>query len=183
MHLVSVCLPHIERSRCDHRDERRRSGSMLLDRRRGCRCLAIRRVQRIASMTETPPGWDSGHTSREIPELKRAISAAIVALYETVYGHDRTTAKTYINDNVVVCVLQNILTEHESLLIKGGSGGEVIDGRVAFQTDTEDEFTAAVERLTQRRVVAFLSANQTTPGVACELFVLDATPLAAGATP
>lgn len=29
-----------------------------------------------------------------------------------------------------------------------------------------------IERLTARRVVAFLSANQTTPGVACELFFL-----------
>ncbi len=55
----------------------------------------------------------------------------------------------------------------------------MIDARVAFQTDTEDEFTAAIERLTHRRVVAFLSANQTTPGVACELFFLDAAPLAA----
>jgi hypothetical protein len=30
-----------------------------------------------------------------------------------------------------------------------------------------------VERLTQRRVVAFLSANQTHPGVACELFFIE----------
>ncbi len=44
--------------------------------------------------------------------------------------------------------------------------------------DHGDEFTAAIERLTHRRVVAFLSANQTTPGVACELFFLNAAPLA-----
>jgi hypothetical protein len=78
-------------------------------------------------------------------------------------------------------VLQNILTEHESDLIAGGARGAVIDGRVAFQTDTQDEFSAAVERLTHRRVTAFLSANQTAPGVACELFFLDAAPLAASA--
>ena len=101
-----------------------------------------------------------------------------MALYARVYGHDRTTATTYINDNVVLCVLEDILTEHETVLIDAGSGGEVIDGRVAFQTDTEDEFTAAIERLTHRRVVAFMSANQTLPGVAAELFFLDATPLA-----
>jgi hypothetical protein len=35
--------------------------------------------------------------------------------------------------------------------------------------------------MTHRRVVAFMSANQTTPGVACELFLLDAAPLAARA--
>ena len=113
--------------------------------------------------------------------LRLAISAAIVALYKDVYGHDRTSATTYINDNVVVCLLENILTRHEGTLVARGSGAEVIDGRVAFQTDTEDEFTAAIERLTHRRVVAFMSANQTTPGVACELFFLEAAPLASEA--
>lgn len=114
----------------------------------------------------------------EGPELTEAISAAMVELYAASYGHDRTTATTYINDNIVVCVLENILSEGEEVLVAAGSRGEVIDGRVAFQTETEDEFTAAVERLTHRRVVAFLSANQTAPGVACELFFLDAAPLA-----
>ena len=113
------------------------------------------------------------------PELNRAISDAMVELYAIFYQHDRTTATTYINDNIVVCVLENILTTGEDTLIAAGARGEVVDGRVAFQTDSEDEFTAAIERLTHRRVTAFLSANQTAPGVACELFFLDAAPLTA----
>ncbi|MDQ6834673.1 MAG: DUF2294 domain-containing protein [Actinomycetota bacterium] len=117
--------------------------------------------------------WSEG------PNLTDAISAAMVELYSDFYGHDRTTASTYINDNIVVCVLENILTRDEDVLVADGARGEVIDGRVAFQTDTEDEFTAAIQRLTHRRVVAFMSANQTTPGVACELFFLDSAPLAA----
>jgi uncharacterized protein YbcI len=115
-------------------------------------------------------------------ELNEAISAAMVDLYAECYDHDRTSATTYINDKIVVCVLENILTEREDVLIAEGSSAKVIDGRVAFQTDTEDEFTAAIERLTHRRVVAFLSANQTAPGVACELFFLDAAPLTAATT-
>ncbi len=120
-----------------------------------------------------------GQATREASALTRAISSEIVALYARVYGHDRTTATTYINDNVVLCVLENILTEDEATLIEAGSSAAVIDGRVAFQTDTQDEFSAAIERLTHRRVTAFLSANQTNPGVACELFFLDAAPLTA----
>jgi uncharacterized protein YbcI len=111
--------------------------------------------------------------------LTEAISAAMVELYAAFYGHDRTTATTYINDSIVICVLENIFTDGEDALVAGGARGEVIDGRVAFQTDSEDEFTAVIQRLTHRRVVAFMSANQTTPGVACELFFLDAAPLAA----
>lgn len=105
--------------------------------------------------------------------LTRAISAAMVTLYAEVYGHDRTTASTYINDNVVVCILEDILTSSEQALVAAGGASEVIDGRVAFQADREDDFSAAVERLTLRRVVAFMSANQTAPGIACEMFFLD----------
>lgn len=109
--------------------------------------------------------------------LTDAISAAMTELYAGFYDHERTTATTYINDRVVVCVLEDILTDAEDVLVAGGSDREVLDGRVAFQAATEDEFTAAVERLTQRTVVAFLSANQTAPGVACELFFLDGAPM------
>jgi uncharacterized protein YbcI len=110
--------------------------------------------------------------------LTEAISVAMVRLYSEFYGHRRTTATTYINDNVVVCVLEDILSTDESALVADGSGNEVIDGRVAFQEGMQDEFTAEIERLTRRRVMAFLSANQTAPGVACELFFLEAPPVA-----
>jgi uncharacterized protein YbcI len=84
--------------------------------------------------------------SKETPlaggPLTEAISAAMVRLYSEFYGHQRTTATTYINDNVVVCVLEDILSTDESALVAGGSCSEVIDGRVAFQEGMQDEFTA-----------------------------------------
>ncbi len=58
-----------------------------------------------------------------------------------------------------------------------GQSKDVIDGRVAFQQGTQDELTAAIERLPGRSVTAFLSANQTAPGIACELFFLEASPV------
>jgi hypothetical protein len=106
------------------------------------------------------------------PALTDAISVAIVDLYGKFYDHKRTTATTYINDNVVVCILEDILSTDEFRQIAAGGSDDVIDGRVAFQSGAEDEFTAAIERLTQRSVTAFLSANQTNPGIACELFFL-----------
>lgn len=112
--------------------------------------------------------------------LTDAISAAVVALYAEFYDHKRTTATTYINDNVVVCVLEGILSSSESRQVADGAGNDVIDGRIAFQEGAEDEFTKAIEHLTGRRVTAFLSANQTDPGVACELFFLEAPAMAAG---
>ncbi|HEU4738864.1 MAG TPA: Na-translocating system protein MpsC family protein [Solirubrobacterales bacterium] len=110
------------------------------------------------------------------PALTDAISAALVALYADFYEHGRTTATTYINDNVVVCVLEDILSTSESRQVADGAGKDVIDGRIAFQEGAQDEFTQAIEHLTGRKVTAFLSANQASPGVACELFFLEAPP-------
>jgi len=123
--------------------------------------------ERVAVRLGVPGEADAGS------QLTRAISAEMEALYTLVYGHERASATTYINGNVVLCVLENILTDHERMLVEAGSSAAVIDARVAFQTENEDEFTEAVERLTRRRVVAFMSANQTTPGVAAELFFLE----------
>jgi mannose/fructose/N-acetylgalactosamine-specific phosphotransferase system component IIC len=97
-------------------------------------------------------------------ELNLAISAAMVELYATFYRHDETTAITYINENIVVCLLENVV-------ITGNSD--------AFHTGGRSEFTAMIERLTHRHVNAFLSPDQIMPGVACELFLLNAAPLAA----
>ena len=54
-------------------------------------------------------------------QLTEAISASMVDLYARHYGHDRTTGTTYINDNVVVCVLEDILSTEESSLVAGAA--------------------------------------------------------------
>ena len=113
-------------------------------------------------------------------DITREISAAIVALYAQVYGHNGATATTYINGDVVVCIIEDTLSSSEQERVVAGGASEVIEGRVAFQCDREDEFSAAVERVTRRRVVAFLSANQAMPDIACELFFLQPTEVAMG---
>jgi uncharacterized protein YbcI len=109
----------------------------------------------------------------EVRDLTETSSAAMVDEYSRCHRHDSTGASTYINENVVVCFLENVLSTDEARLAAAGSNDRVLDGRVAFQTDTEDAFTAAVERLTGRGVVGFLSANQTAPGIASGLFFLE----------
>ena len=52
--------------------------------------------------------------------LTEAISAAMIGLYAEFYGHARTTASTYINDNIVVCVLENILSSDETAQVDDG---------------------------------------------------------------
>lgn len=75
----------------------------------------------------------TGDARPDEQDITGAISAAIIDLYERVYGHHRTTTTTYLNGKIVLCVLEGILTKEEDALIADGSRGAVIDGRVAFQ--------------------------------------------------
>ena len=107
--------------------------------------------------------------------LLEAISGELLVLYGNHYGRTPARAKTYLNDNVLVCVLQeDLLGPAELDAVRRGADEHVLSGRMAFQREHQAEFTAMVERLTGRRVDTFLSANQTRPGVAAELFILDA---------
>ncbi|HEV7918743.1 MAG TPA: Na-translocating system protein MpsC family protein [Solirubrobacterales bacterium] len=117
-----------------------------------------------------------GPTIAEDARLESDISDAMVRLYSEYYGHDRTTATSYINDEVVLCLLQRSIDKHEQDEIAEGRGAKVIRKRVAFQVGEEDNFSREIEGLTGRRVIAFLSANQTSLDFAAELFVLDGPP-------
>ena len=75
--------------------------------------------RRDAGAAGEPGGWGA---------LRSPISAAVAELHRDFYGHDRTTATTYLNGNVVLSVLEDILTADESRLVRFGAGQEVIDG-------------------------------------------------------
>ena len=122
---------------------------------------------------EPTTGGQASHLTGEA--LLEAISSEMLVLYGNHYGRTATRAKTYLNDNILVCVLQeDLLRPAEIDAVRLGADEHVLNGRMAFQREHQAEFTAMVERLSGRRVDTFLSANQTRPGVAAELFILDA---------
>lgn len=104
------------------------------------------------------------------------ISEAMEKLYATFYGHERGKAVTYINGKTVLCMIEGSRSAGEAEEIAMGDASGVIDRRVAFQVNQEDAFTRMVEEITDRKVVAFLSANQENLTFAAELFVLDREP-------
>ena len=65
-----------------------------------------------------------------------------MGLYAEVYGHDRTTASTCIDDNVVVCILDDILSSPEQQVVASGNASEVIDGRVSPSSRRPQEKTS-----------------------------------------
>ena len=105
-------------------------------------------------------------------DVRTAISDGIVALLKEYYGRGPDKAKTYVSDDLVVCLLRGGFTPLEQTLLEGGHGEDVIRQRMAFQEVMRERFEQVVERATGRRVVGFMSGNQQEPDMICEIFVL-----------
>jgi uncharacterized protein YbcI len=112
-------------------------------------------------------------------EILTAISDGLVALLKDYYGRGPTQAKTYYQDDLVVCLLRGGFTRVEQTLLDGGRGHAVIQQRMEFQEVMRERFEAVVEDATGRRVVGFMSGNQQDPDMICEVFILTPTDLVA----
>lgn len=109
-------------------------------------------------------------------ELNAAITSALVGIHNAHLGRGPKTASTFHHGNVVVTLMNEVMTPAEKTLARTNKGDTVVHMRQLFQETMEADFTAAVERLTGHKVVAFISGNHIDPDVAAETFVLD-TPL------
>jgi uncharacterized protein YbcI len=106
-------------------------------------------------------------------DLRQAISDAIVRVSADFIGRGPTRAKTYINGDVVFCVMEDTLTRGERSLVADGDGEAVRQMRRRFQDAMRRQVCAAVEALTERKVVSFLSDNDIEAETAIEVFLLD----------
>jgi uncharacterized protein YbcI len=99
------------------------------------------------------------------------ISRDIVRIHARFYGRGPTKAKTIWRDEIVVCILEDIFTKAEQLLVDGGRFEDVRSHRTAFQDEAEPLFRAAVEAVTGRRVRSVLG-QVSIDGAVSEVFVL-----------
>ena len=105
-------------------------------------------------------------------DVLTAISDGIVALLKEYYGRGPTRAKSYYEDDLVVCLLRGGFTRVEQTLLEGGRSSAVIEQRMAFQDVMRDRFVAVIEQATRRRVIGFMSGNQQDPDIMSEVFIL-----------
>jgi uncharacterized protein YbcI len=118
---------------------------------------------------------DSPHDSSRLTasgDVRTAISDGLVALLKDYYGRGPEKTKTYVTDDLVVCLLRGGFTRVEQTLFDGGRGDDVVRQRMAFQEVMRDRFEQVVEQATNRRVIVFMSGNHQDPDMICEVFVL-----------
>lgn len=108
--------------------------------------------------------------------LVSQLSREIVQLHARLYGRGPTKARSYLQSDYAVCVLEEIFTTAERTLIDVGSGEHVRDTRKKFQDAVKQEFIEVVERITGRTVRVFLSQVDVEANLALEFFILAEPP-------
>lgn len=102
-----------------------------------------------------------------------AISNHVVRTISEFTGRGPTKARTYINDDVVMCVLQDTLTKGERSLVGDSLDELVLTMRKAFQDTMREALVRGIEEILGRKVSAFMSANHIDPDAAVEVFLLE----------
>jgi uncharacterized protein YbcI len=122
----------------------------------------------------TPP-YDHGAAQQGAVrgQLSADISSAVVHLFSKHTGRGPTKARTTLDADLVVVLLRDNMTKGEKSLVHAGKAAEVLQIRRTFQETMRAELVEAVERLTKRNVVSFMSANDIDPDAAAEIFLLD----------
>jgi uncharacterized protein YbcI len=106
-------------------------------------------------------------------ERLAAISNAVVGIFSEYYGRGPTKAKSYLLDNYVFCVLEDILTTVERTLVDRGEEDLVRTVRLTFQEAVAERFTEAVGQIMGRKVIAYHSQVTFHPPMGFEIFVLE----------
>jgi uncharacterized protein YbcI len=109
---------------------------------------------------------------KALGEMRATISREVVGLHAEYYGKGPTKARTYIDDDIVVVVLQETFTRAEKTLAVRGEGAAIQHIRRRFQQQMADSFTSVVEQATGRKIRAFLSETNIEQDVSVEIFLL-----------
>jgi uncharacterized protein YbcI len=105
--------------------------------------------------------------------LLAEITNRIVAFMREHYGRGPIKAKTYVLDNLIVCVLTDGFTAIERTMMEGGEPDRVLEMRRDFQRMMKQRYTAMIQELTGRTVLAFLSQAHVQPDLTIEIFLMD----------
>ena len=107
-------------------------------------------------------------------KLLAEITNRIVSLVREHYGRGPIKAKTYVLDNLVVCVLAEVgFTAIERTMMDGGVPERVLEMRRDFQRMMKVRYSEMIEELTGRKVLAFLSQAHVEPDLTIEMFLMD----------
>jgi len=110
----------------------------------------------------------------QFESVRAEISREMVRLYKELFGRGPTKARTeFAGPDIVICSLENTFTPAERSLAEMGEHQRLRDTRLYFQAATENRFREIIERLTGRKVRAFISGLDAKVDICSEVFYLE----------
>lgn len=106
-------------------------------------------------------------------ELNAAVTREVIRVQNEAHGRGPKKAFSLHNGNVLVTVLEEVLTPAERKLASNGEGEAVLRMRSLYQRNMAEDLKKSIEAITGREVVAFMSDNHLDPDMAVEIFILD----------
>ncbi|HEX5990128.1 MAG TPA: DUF2294 domain-containing protein [Solirubrobacterales bacterium] len=106
-------------------------------------------------------------------ELNAAVTREVIRVQNESHGRGPKKAFSFHNGNVLITVLEDVLTHAEQRLAGNGEGDAVLEIRRLHQRNMAPELKKCVEEITGCKVTAFLSDNHIEPDMAVEVFILD----------
>jgi uncharacterized protein YbcI len=118
-----------------------------------------------------------GHLSRDPrTAVLNELCNEMVRIYKEIFGRGPTrTRADWAGRDALVCTLEDSLTPVEQKMVEVGAHERLRETRMFFQHVCEDDFRGSVERITGRKVRAFVSGIDTDTDVSSEVFYLERT--------
>lgn len=106
-------------------------------------------------------------------ELLVAVTDSMVAFHRHYHHRAPVTARSQmLGGELLACVLGGVYTDVEKTMIELQRSTVVQETRSVFQDAMQHKFIEAVERLSGRTVLAFISKHHVGPDMEIELFML-----------
>lgn len=100
------------------------------------------------------------------------ISNAAATAYRDYFGRGPGAVKTYAFDDLVVCVLTDVFTPAERVLIDVGDAERVRIARSIHQLAIEDDYKERMTAAIGRPVLVYVGAIRIDPDLAIDSFML-----------
>jgi uncharacterized protein YbcI len=117
-------------------------------------------------------GRDHGGRDGAGGELNAEIARSVVGIYRHACGRGPTKARTMFRSDVVVVILEDVLTPAEHSLIADGRADAALDMRRSIHAAMRPTLATAIAEATGCPVRAVMSDSNDDPDVTVEIFLL-----------
>jgi uncharacterized protein YbcI len=152
-------------------------------------CLALTFIALPAGFFASPPpfehafyeGDERGRLAvadlqpADAPGMPAQISSSLAAVWSSYAGERPTDVSTVIRGTKIACVLKDAVSGFDEGMIASAAAEPPPERKLTASTYRNDAIKA-VERVTRRRVMAFMTDHDEKTNVATERFILDSAP-------